>query len=111
MDIIRKLEPALFYKHACGLRFEIGPPEIGALKPDRSLNPPLLRRGSPQGDYSFRKRILERSRRDSGAAAVFIRTKEDPTDASSARLGFKSGDDGYPVFKAAGCRSAQSPEA
>ena len=42
MDIISKLEPALFYKHAYGLRFEIGPPEVGALKPDRSLNPPYF---------------------------------------------------------------------
>ena len=42
MDIISCLEPALFYRHAYGLRFEIGPPEVGALKPDRSLNPPYF---------------------------------------------------------------------
>ncbi len=42
MDIISCLEPALFYKHTYGLRFEIGPPEVEALKPDRSLNPPYF---------------------------------------------------------------------
>ncbi|MES2470027.1 MAG: DUF3885 domain-containing protein [Verrucomicrobiota bacterium] len=42
MDIISCLEPALFYKHASGLRFETGPPEIEALKPGRALNPPYF---------------------------------------------------------------------